>query len=105
MKYSPGVPVLAPSGLRTHICQVPSMHANRNAPNATHRWARQSRSAFRTGHSPIRARLELIGGQHLDGRPHLAVALTAELVARHEQIARARELGVHLRDKARYDHG
>src|SRR6476646_10563972 len=104
MKYSPGVPILAPSGLRTHICHAPSTHANRKAPNATQRCARQSRSALRTGNSPIRARFELISRQHLDGRPHLAVPLTAEFVARHEQIARARELGVHLRDESRHDH-
>src|SRR5262252_10509405 len=103
MKYSAGVPILAPSGLRTHICHAPSTHANRKAPNATQKCARQSRSAFRTGDSPIRAGLEQIDGQHLNSRPHLTVALAAELVAGHEQIARAGELGVHLRDKAR-DH-
>src|SRR6185437_16020165 len=105
MKYSPGVPILAPRGLRTHICHAPSTHANRKAPNATQKCARQSRSALRTGNSPIRARFELIGRQHLDSRPHLAVALAAKLVARHEQIARARKLSVNLRDKSRHDHG
>src|SRR4029078_3649524 len=105
MKYSPGVPILAPRGLRTHICHAPSTHANRKAPNATQKCARQSRSALRTGNSPIRAGFELIGRQHLDSRPHLAVALAAKLVARHEQIARARKLSVNLRDKSRHDHG
>src|SRR4030095_8305407 len=105
MKYSLGVPILAPSGLRTHICHAPSTHANRKAPNPTQRCARQSRSTLRTGDPPIRTWFELISRQHLDGRPHLAVALAAKLVAGHKQIARARELGVYLRDKPRHDHG
>src|SRR6516225_9896364 len=91
-KYWPGVPIFAPSGLRTHICQVPSSAATRNAANATQKCARQSRSTLRTGNPPIAIRLERVLRQNLDGRPHLAVAEAAVLMARHQQIAAAREL-------------
>src|SRR5215475_2879542 len=84
-KYWPGVPIFAPSGLRTHICQVPSSAATRNAANATQKCARQSRSTLRTGNPPVAIRLERALRNHLHGRPHLAVAETAVLVARHQQ--------------------
>ena len=51
---------MAPSGLRTHICHVPRTHAAEKAAKATQKCARQSRSAFRTGNSPVRIRLELV---------------------------------------------
>src|SRR5262245_56986869 len=105
MKYWPGVPTFAPSGLRTHICQVPITQANRKAPNATQKWARQSRSTLRTGNPPIRARLKPIAGQHLNGGPHLAVSEPTIFVAGHQEIARARELGMDLRDEAWDYHG
>src|SRR6266700_2446714 len=97
MKYSPGAPTLAPRGLRTHICQAPSPAATAKAANATQKCARQSRSTLRTGNSPIPVRLELVLRQHLHSGPHLAVAKSAIFVARHEQIAAAGKLGVHLR--------
>src|SRR5215813_4226448 len=104
MKYCPGVPTLAPSGLRTHICQVPSMAASRNAPKATQKCARHSRSTLRTGNPPVGSRLELVIGQDLHGRPHLAVSEPAILVTRHQQVAGRRELGMHLRDEPGHDH-
>src|SRR5215510_3553327 len=100
MKYWPGVPTFAPRGLRTHICQVPITAANRKAPNATQKCARQSRSALRTGNPPVRARLELLIGKHLHGRPHLAMAESAILMAGHQELARLCKLGMHLRDEA-----
>ena len=103
MKYCPGVPTSAPSGLRTHICQVPITAANRKAPNATQKWARQS--LLRTGNPPVGTRLELIVWNHLYRGPHLAVTNSTIFVARHEQIAGARKLGMHLRDKAWHYHG
>ena len=105
MKYCPGVPTLAPHGLRTHICQAPRKQATRNAANATQKWARQSRSTLRTGNPPVRARLELIVWHHLNGGPHLAVAQTAILVTGHQQIFATGEFGVHLCDEARHHHG
>src|ERR1044072_799730 len=105
MKYCPGVPRWAPHGLRTHICQAPSTQATRNAANATQKWARQSRSTLRTGHSPVRARLALIARGDLNHGPHLAVAEAAVLMAGHEQIFTAGEFGVHLGDEARHHHG
>src|ERR1051325_9331197 len=101
MKYWPGVPTCAPQGLRTHICQVPSRHATRNAANATQKCARQSRSALRTGNPPVRSRLELIFAHHLHVGPHLAVPEPAILMAGHEQAFAAGELGMHLSDEAR----
>src|SRR6478672_7712708 len=100
MKYSPGVPMLAPNGLRTHICQVPRKAAARNAANATQQCARQSRSTLRTGHSPILARLELAFRHDLNGCPHVAMPKAAILVTGHEQVFGAGELGVHLGDEA-----
>src|SRR3954451_6570312 len=97
MKYWPGVPIWAPSGLRTHICHVPSTAANTKAPKATHKCARQRRSALRTGGPPVRPGFELILGHHLDVGIHLAVAEAAILVTRHQQIPGAGENGVHLR--------
>src|SRR3982751_6855213 len=81
MKYWLGVPTTAPQGLRTHICQVPNRQATRNAANATQKCARQSRSTLRTGNPPVRSRLELIVGQHLHCRPHLAVPHAAIFMA------------------------
>src|SRR5215211_6189400 len=104
MKYCPGVPTCAPSGLRTHICQVPRTQATTKAPKATQKCARQSRSTLRTESPPILIRLELVFGQHLHGRPHFAVAETAILMTWHQQIAGAGELRMHLGDKARHDH-
>src|SRR6516164_8997622 len=103
-KYWPGVPIFAPSGLRTHICQAPSSAAIRKAANATQKCARQSRSTLRTGNPPIAIRLERAFWQNLDRRPHLAVTEPAIFMARHQQIAAARKLRVHLRDKARHHH-
>src|ERR1041384_4987195 len=105
MKYCPGVPTWAPNGLRTHICQVPSAAATINAANATQKCARQSRSTLRTGNPPVLAGLELILRQDLNGGPHLAVAKAAILMTRHQEIAGAGELGVHLRDISRDHHG
>src|SRR5262252_5316921 len=96
-KYWPGVPIFAPSGLRTHICQVPRTAATRNAANATQKCARQSRSTLRTGDPPVRTRLERVLCHHLNGRPHLAVAEAAKFVTGHQQVAGACEFGVHLR--------
>src|ERR1700687_3648712 len=104
MKYCPGVPTCAPSGLRTHICQVPRTQAPMKAAKATQKCARQSRSTLRTGDPSVLIRLEFVLWQHLNGRPHFAVAHTAIFMTWHEQIARAHELGVHLRDKAWYHH-
>src|SRR4051794_8188408 len=84
-KYCPGVPTFAPNGLRTHICQVPSSAAARNAANATQKCARQSRSTLRTGDPPVPIRLELIVRHDLNVGPHLAVAQTAILMTGHEQ--------------------
>src|SRR5262252_3132700 len=103
-KYWPGVPIFAPNGLRTHICQAPSSAATRNAANATQKCARQSRSTLRTGNPPIAIRLERGFRQDLHGRPHLAVTESTIFVARHQEISAAGELRVHLRDKARYHH-
>src|SRR5262245_31307486 len=100
MKYCPGVPILAPNGLRTHICQVPMTQANRNAPNATQKCARQSRSTLRTENPPLRARFELILAQYLHRGPHLAMPEAAVFMAGHQKIARTSELGMHLRHKA-----
>src|SRR5262245_44999652 len=105
MKYCPGVPTWAPSGLRTHICQAPRMAAARNAANATQKCARQSRSTLRTGHPPVPIRFEFVLRYDLNRRPHLAVAETAILVTGHEQIAGTGEFGVHLGDEARHHHG
>src|SRR5262245_5180419 len=104
MKYCPGVPILAPNGLRTHICQVPRKAAIRNAPNATQKCARQSRSTLRTGDPPVPIRLELVFRHDLHVRPHVAVAEPAILVTGHEQVTALGEFGVHLRDKAGYHH-
>ena len=60
--------------LASHICQTPITLANRKAPNATQKCARQSRSTFRTGNPPVGVWLELIVGQHLYRRPHFAVS-------------------------------
>src|SRR5262245_44181046 len=103
-KYWPGVPIFAPSGLRTHICQAPSSAATRNAANATQKCARQSRSTLRTGNPPIAIRPERTFRQDLDRRPHLAVAESTIFMTRHQQIAAARELCVHLRYKAWHHH-
>src|SRR3954464_11472120 len=92
MKYRLGVPTCAPSGLRTHICQVPRTDAAKKAANATQKWARQSRSTLRTGNPPVRSGFELVVGQHLHGGPHFAVTEPAILMAWHEEIAGAREL-------------
>src|SRR5450432_4128434 len=89
MKYCPGVPTWAPSGLRTHICQAPRTAATTKAANETQKCARQSRSALRTGNPPVRTRLEFVLRHHLNGRPHLAVAQTAILMTWHQQIAGA----------------
>src|SRR5471030_3507065 len=102
MKYCPGVPTCAPSGLLTHIRQVPRTQATTNAANATQKCARQSRSTLRTENPSILTRLEFVLWQHLNSRPHLAVTETAILMTWHQQIAGARELSVHLRDKAWY---
>src|SRR6516162_2166321 len=100
MKYCPGVPMSAPNGLRTHICQVPRKAAARKAVNATQKCARQSRSTLRTGHPPVPIRLELVFRHDLNCRPHLAVTQPAILVAGHQQVAGMGELRVYLRDKA-----
>src|SRR5215470_14156666 len=105
MKYCPGVPILAPNGLRTHICQVPRKAAIRNAPNATQKCARQSRSTLRTGDSPVPIRLELVFRHDLHVGPHVAVAEPAILMTRHEQVSGLGEFGVHLCDKAGHYHG
>src|SRR4051794_37623097 len=105
MKYCSGVPTCAPKGLRTHICQVPSTAAARKAVNATQKCTRQSLSAFRTGNSPVLIRLELRLRQYLHGRPHLAMAEAAIFMARHEKITGPCELGVHLGNETRHDHG
>src|SRR3954471_7801727 len=105
MKYCPGVPRCAPRGLRTHICQVPRTQATTKAENATQKWARQSRSALRTGSPPVLIWFEFVLGQHLNGGPHLAVTKAALLMTGHQQIAGTGELGMHLRDKARHYHG
>src|SRR5262245_28731411 len=105
MKYCPGVPTLAPNGLRTHICQVPRKAAIRNAPNATQKCARQSRSTLRTGYPPLPIRLEFAFRHHLNGGPHIAVAQTAILMTGHEQVCGLGEFGVHLSDKAGHHHG
>src|SRR3954471_4165051 len=105
MKYCPGVPTFAPKGLRTHICQVPIRQANRKAPNATQKCARQSRSTLRTGNPPVRPRLELILRKDLHCGPHLTVAKPAVFVAGHEEIASVREFGMDLGDEARHHHG
>src|SRR6476660_8436124 len=105
MKYCPGVPMSAPSGLRTHICQVPRKQAARKAANATQKCARQSRSTLRTGHSPVSIRLEIAFRHDLNGGPHFAVAQTAILMARHEQVSGPGKRGVHLRNKAGHHHG
>src|SRR6516164_9612463 len=99
-KYWPGVPMFAPSGLRTHICQVPRQAATRNAANATQKCARQSRSTLRTGNPPIPIRLDFIVRHDLNGGPHLAVAQPARLMAGHEQVAGAGERRVDLGDEA-----
>src|SRR5947208_359802 len=104
MKYWPGVPTFAPSGLRTHICQAPSTAAAPKAAKATEKCARQSRSTLRTENPPLRIGLEIVLRKHLDGRRHLAVAEPAIFVARHQQIARTGKLGVNLGDIARDDH-
>src|SRR5215470_20015413 len=105
MKYCPGVPILAPNGLRTHICQVPRKAAIRNAPNATQKCARQSRSMLRTGYPPVPIRFEFTFRHYLNGGPHVAVAQTAILMTGHEQVRGLGEFGVHLRDKAGDYHG
>src|SRR5262249_9397315 len=105
MKYCPGVPTWAPSGLRTHICQVPRTAAARNAANATQKCARQSRSTLRTVHPPVPIRFEFTVRHDLNRSPHLAVAQTAILMTGHEQVSGAGELGVHLGDEARHHHG
>src|SRR5437870_86120 len=94
MKYCPGVPIPAPNGLRTHICQVPRKAAARNAANATQKCARQSRSTLRTGDPPVSIRLEFAFRYDLNGGPHLAVAQTAILMTGHEQVSGAGERGV-----------
>src|SRR6187399_453415 len=104
MKYWPGVPTWAPQGLRTHICQVPSRQATRNAENATQKCARQSRSTLRTGNPPVRSRPELIVSHDLHGGPHLAVAETAILMARHQKAFAMGEFGVDLGNEARHHH-
>src|SRR5262249_15642142 len=104
MKYWPGVPVCAPRGLRTHICQLPSMHATANAENATQKCARHRRSAFRTGHPPLAVRLKFVFCEHLYGRPHLAVTQAAVFMARHQKVARAFEFRMDLRDKPGHNH-
>src|SRR5262252_5019581 len=86
-KYWLGVPMFAPRGLRTHICQVPSSAATRNAANATEKCARQSRSALRTGNPPIAIRPERAFRYDLDRCPHLAVTKSAIFMTRHQQIA------------------
>src|SRR5215468_10898394 len=103
-KYWLGVPIFAPSGLRTHICQAPSSEATRNAANATQKCAKQSRSTLRTENPPIPIRPKRSFRQNLDRGPHLAVTEPAVFMARHQQIAAARKLRVHLRDKARHYH-
>src|SRR6516164_2319860 len=105
MKYWPGVPTLAPRGLRTHICQLPRIAAMTKAAMATQKCARQSRSLLRTGNPPVGTRLELFLAQHPDPRPHLTVPQAAELVAGHQQVAGAGELGVNLRHIAGDYHG
>src|SRR6185436_8629011 len=105
MKYCPGVPIFAPNGLRTHICQVPIRQANRNAPNATQKCARQSRSTLRTGNPPVGTRLETILGQNLHRCPHLAVPLPAIFMTRHQEVAGAGEFGMHLCHEAGDYHG
>src|SRR6187397_134128 len=97
MKYCPGVPVCAPRGLRTHICQVPRTEAARKAANATQKCARQRILIFRdTVDPPIGVRLEFISREHLNDCPHFAVPQTAKLVTRHQKIACADELRVDL---------
>src|SRR6476661_10149630 len=105
MKYSPGVPMLAPNGLRTHICQAPRKEAARNAANATQQCARQSLSTLRTGYSPVLARLEGALRHHLNGSPHVAMAEAAIFVTGHEQVFGASERRVHLGDEAGHHHG
>src|SRR3954465_4533029 len=105
MKYCPGVPTFAPKGLRTHICQVPIRQANRKAPKATQKCARQSRSTLRTGNPPVGSRPELILWKRLHGSPHLAVTEAAIFMAWHQEIARARKFGMDLRDDAGHHHG
>src|ERR1700746_524376 len=104
MKYCPGVPMWAPNGLRTHICQVPRKAAIRNAPNATQKCVRQSRSTLRTGDPPVPIRLEFAFRHDLNVGPHVAVAQTAILMTGHEQVSGLGEFGVHLRDKAGHYH-
>src|SRR5690349_2953412 len=104
MKYWPGVPTFAPSGLLTHICQVPKMQAKKKAPKATQRWARQSLSTLRTGHLPVAVGFEFVRRQDLHGRKHFTVTEAAILMTRHQEIATPSELGMHLRDESRHDH-
>src|ERR1041385_7153022 len=104
MKYWLGVPTFAPSGLRTHICQVPSTAATRNATNATQKWARQSLSVLRTGNPPVRSRLELIVRQDLYCGPHLAMTEPAIFVAGHQEVACPRKFSVHLCHIPGHDH-
>src|SRR3954471_4242045 len=104
MKYCPGVPTFAPSGLRTHICQVPRTEATKKAAKATQKCARHNRSALRTGSPPALIWLELILRRHLHGRPHFAVTKPAIFMARHEKIAGAGKLGMNLGNEARHHH-
>src|SRR5215510_4938705 len=104
MKYWPGVPTFAPRGLRTHICQVPITAANRKAPNATQKCARQSRSTLRTGNPPVRVRLELVIWKHLPGRPYLALPPPTTTLAAYQTLVRPGKLGVALGHAARDHH-
>src|SRR5215471_12491263 len=104
MKYSPGVPTFAPSGLRTHICQTPSTAAAPKAAKATVKCARQSRSTLRTGNPPVGVGLEIAWSKHLDGRRHLAVTKPAIFVAGHQQIAGTGKLRMNLRHVAGHNH-
>src|SRR5215469_6571358 len=92
------------NGLLTHICQTPSTAAAAKTLNATHRWARINRLFCGTGDPPVRAWMELRLRHDADRGQHLAVPEPAELVARHQQVARLAEDGVHLRDVAGHHH-
>src|SRR5215216_2458675 len=80
------------------------MQAARKAAKATQKWARQSRSALRTGNPPLRIRLHLIVRNDLHRGPHFAVPEPAIFVAGHQEVPGLLEFVMHLRDVARDDH-
>src|SRR3954462_12219118 len=104
LKYVEEVTKGAGSGLRDHICHTPSTSAAANAMNASQRWAKVRLLACVTGHPALGVGLELARRHDTHHRRHLAVPEAAILVARHEEIAGARELGGHLAHVPRNDH-